>query len=162
MSLKSTSRLIKTKDNNGKYNHIRLVITSRNISKKLEELGCIKAKTFKIEFPYLIDKSLYSHFIRGYFDGDGCISLYRKTDCEFSITGTRPLLEEIQKILISMCGLNITKFNQKRKDSEICTLRYCGRKNMLKIFTFMYKDSTIFLDRKYKKFLEVRGIEEWY
>ena len=50
-----------------------LTIHSKKISTDLTALGVMQNKTFKITFPD-INKDLFSHFIRGYFDGDGCIS----------------------------------------------------------------------------------------
>lgn len=53
-----------------------LTISSKNLSQDLCKLGCPKAKTFLIRFPnenQYFDNDLMCHFIRGYFDGDGCI-----------------------------------------------------------------------------------------
>ena len=51
----------------------------KNISKEIFE----EAKTFTLRFPTenQVPKELLRHFIRGYFDGDGCVSFYtnRKT-----------------------------------------------------------------------------------
>ena len=55
-----------------------LAISSKKISKQLEALGVVKAKTNKITFPSYLSDELISHFIRGYFDGDGSISFTKK------------------------------------------------------------------------------------
>jgi hypothetical protein len=39
----------------------------------LTRLGAVKNKSLILEFPQFITPKLLSHFIRGYFDGDGCI-----------------------------------------------------------------------------------------
>jgi hypothetical protein len=52
----------------------KLSITDKQISEDLTKWGCVKAKTFKLKFPYFLQKELIKHFIRGYFDGDGCIN----------------------------------------------------------------------------------------
>lgn len=46
----------------------------------LINLGCIPRKTLVLKFPNesTVPKQLIKHFIRGYMDGDGCISTYYK------------------------------------------------------------------------------------
>ena len=39
----------------------------------LINLGCIPNKSLTLTFPDFINDELLPHFIRGYFDGDGCI-----------------------------------------------------------------------------------------
>lgn len=148
---------IKVKLNNKEYNHIRLNITSERLSQRLFELGCVKNKTFKIEFPIWLDESLYNHFIRGVFDGDGSISfLIRDNSPEFNITGTEELLVDVQNILIKECNLNKTKLTKKKNSkTNIVALRYSGTVNLIKIRRWLYKDATIYLERKYNKFMEV-------
>jgi intein-encoded DNA endonuclease-like protein len=65
-------------------NHVQLSIANTYLYKQLIDLGCRPKKSFTLEFPN-IPKEFERHFIRGYFDGDGCWSfgkgkkaLYRK------------------------------------------------------------------------------------
>ena len=130
-----------------------MVIENKYLSKKLSELGVVQRKTFNIVFPQWLDKELYRHFIRGYFDGDGCI--YIGENCKnptFSIVGTYEFLTDVQNILIEECCLNKTKFDKRFKESEIFTLRYCGRNNTKKIRDWMYLDATIYIERKFDKY----------
>lgn len=54
-------------------NQWRLNMFSKHMCDSLDKLGMHQNKSLILEFPD-IDKSLYRHFIRGYFDGDGdCI-----------------------------------------------------------------------------------------
>jgi intein-encoded DNA endonuclease-like protein len=135
---------------------------SKKISKDLANLGCIQSKTFKIEFPNdnQLPKHLTNHFIRGYFDGDGSIySAKRKNNWKdnygFNIIGTLSLLADIQKILVNELGLNFTKMNTiKNKDAayNIKYITYGGLNNCIKIKNYLYKDATIYMDRKFDKF----------
>ena len=50
-----------------------LDIISDQMSADLSRLGAIPAKSLVLTFPKFIPDSLMPHFIRGYFDGDGCI-----------------------------------------------------------------------------------------
>lgn len=59
-----------------RQNLIYVDVGSKYMSEKLTNLGCTPNKTFLLTFPDWIDKNLINHFIRGYFDGDGCLSIY--------------------------------------------------------------------------------------
>jgi intein/homing endonuclease len=128
-------------------------ISSSKISKDLYALGCVNNKTHILKFP-LINESLISHFIRGYFDGDGCVSIGRRKDNNNSyhrinIAGTLDMLINIQKILVKELNFNFTKI-QKNKNTFI--LEYSGRLNCKKFEKYIYKDATLFLTRKFNIF----------
>ena len=94
-------------------------------------------------------ESLYRHFIRGYFDGDGTV-------CEsiFKITAYRGMAENIQSILVNKCRLNNTKLIEyPAKDVDIVDISYGGKKQLKRIFQYLYNDSNIYLSRKYSKFI---------
>jgi len=57
----------------------RVQIGSRYLFDKFEEFGFSPNKSKTLEFPK-IRNELLRHFIRGYFDGDGCVSYYLKLD----------------------------------------------------------------------------------
>ena len=130
-----------------------LNIVSQQISKKLAELGCTQQKTFSIVFPTekQVPKQFQRHFIRGYFDGDGCVTK-SKNGLKFNLVGTESFLYSIREILMNVIGL---KKNHISKRGNIFSLDYCGS-NCLKIESFLYKDSTIRMDRKYNKFKNER------
>jgi hypothetical protein len=132
-----------------------LVINSKAISVRLNELGVVPNKTFLTTFPEWLDEKLYSHFIRGYFDGDGCIHIRKKDNmlC-FSFTGTELLLTKIMNILIENCNLNTAKFNTRFPERNNCTrsFAYGGNGNARKFYDFIYKDAIMFLKRKKDKF----------
>ncbi len=134
------------------YECSRLTIYSKQISKSLSRLGCHKAKTFDITFPDHLSTNLIHHFMRGYFDGDGCISLSKDT-YKFSLNGTRIFLEEFVKIL--HLNTNITSPDYWNMDGKAHRWEKSGRLNILKIYEFLYKDSTIYLERKRNKFLSL-------
>lgn len=146
---------IKPNPNINHQTSLILTIHSKHISKRLEELGCGKAKTFSLVFPEWLNKDLYRHFIRGYFDGDGCI--YNSKDPAFSLVGTEEFLLEVQKIMADEIGLSITKLSTRHKERNhnIRTLQYHGKNTCLLIREWLYKDSCIHMNRKYDKFKEI-------
>lgn len=66
-------KIVQSENNKIKY---KVEIASKRMSLDLIKVGCSPRKTFTITFPdenLYFKKNLYPHFIRGYFDGDGCI-----------------------------------------------------------------------------------------
>ena len=139
----------KTSFENSK-NQYRLVIANKHISQRLVELGCGKAKTHKLTFPTeeQVPSHLIRHFIRGYFDGDGSVSGDKQK--LFSFEGTINFLLSLQQILIKELSFSETKLCQRHKDRDntIRSLRYCGINQCILFRDWLYKDATIYLERK--------------
>src|ERR1035437_4356361 len=58
---------------NHKDSH-KLFICNKHICETLRKIGMIKNKTYNMPFPSVIDNCFkFSHFLRGYFDGDGSV-----------------------------------------------------------------------------------------
>jgi intein/homing endonuclease len=59
----------------GTFYSSRLMFFCDEFARNLINCGCTVNKSLTLEFPSerILPKLLYSHFIRGYFDGDGCI-----------------------------------------------------------------------------------------
>lgn len=129
------------------YSQYRLVIANKHISQRISELGCGKCKTHNLIFPTeeQVPLNLQKHFIRGYFDGDGCVS-----NRVFSMVGTEKFLLSVQNIFIEKLGLTKTKFDKrhKKRDNDITSIRYCGSGNLNKIMSWMYDGASIYLERK--------------
>ena len=76
--LEVTEKFIKSIDGNFKpktYKDVYGVyLTSEQMFNDLVMLGCIPRKSLVLKFPEL-NSNVIHHFIRGYFDGDGCVSI---------------------------------------------------------------------------------------
>lgn len=158
--IKSEHNIKKTKDNIA-----QLDINSRTMCRSLENLG-FSLKSKRIEVPK-INNSLIRHFIRGYFDGDGSFSVYKQkvhhdnkiyilNKFEFSITGRRQFVLKIRKILEdnNIVTKNLAIKTYKNRAFETITIKYGKHQDLLNLYGYLYKDSTIYLKRKYSKFLE--------
>lgn len=116
----------------------------------LMNLGCVPRKTSDSHLPP-ISLEMIRHFIRGYFDGDGCISPTNRVG-EFSITSEPNILLEIQQVFMKELGLSQTKLKTYKHTTVACSLRYGGRANLTKLYDYMYSNATIYMQRKYDKF----------
>jgi hypothetical protein len=132
----------------------KIVIESKYMSKRLSSLGVIQAKTHTLEFPKL-DKELIRHFIRGYFDGDGCITYGKKLNKNATIS-----FVSCVKFLNGIDNNIDVKFSytkrHKDRDDEILNLSSGGICNIMKIYDYLYKDSNVYMVRKKNKF------EKWF
>lgn len=105
------------------------------------------------------------HFIRGIVDGDGSMSdcmtrdgnhLTRKI--HISICGVEKILDYIQNVLIEEELIkNRSKIYRRHEggDGDCRNITYCGNIQCRKILSWMYEDSTIYLDRKYNKYKSI-------
>lgn len=132
----------------------RCILGSKHMFDILCSYGCTTRKSLTLQFPDISmfkDKNLIKHFIRGYVDGDGCLSWANKehTRCVISILGTKDFLKGIMDILPPTCKL--TK-NNKNQDITL-VLTYNG-KIEFDFCKYLYEDSTIYLQRKYERYLQ--------
>ena len=122
-----------------KNNHIANVLNSYN---------CGYNKTYiDKSIKNIIPKEYMWDFIRGYFDGDGCIS-WSKTNNKYYISwiGNQFLLEDIR----SLCQKEKVSLSSNVKSSIVKEFRLNGKKDVLDILQKMYKNATkeSSLDRK--------------
>ena len=131
----------------------RIAFATQHLKERFNNIGIIPRKSLILTFPTFLKKDLERHFIRGYFDGDGCISLVKlKTKSpakSVSLLGTKEFLESL---------LNIFTFDtvlvkkDKRHQNNTYSINF-NRKDGIKFLDYMYKDSNIYLERKYNKYL---------
>lgn len=128
------------------YQCARVVFKSNKLIQDLHKYGIGAKKSLTIQFPIqLIDNNYVGAFIRGYFDGDGSISLptqHRSLDVR--ILGTKQFLETIKEI----CKIDCTISKPK---GAIHELRITATEMKIKFLTFIYKDATLYLQRKFDK-----------
>lgn len=134
-------------------NQYRILICSQRISKNLKLLGMMQAKSLILKWPKpsQVPDIFIRHFMRGLFDGDGSVHIDKNGYClTFGLTGSYNICKNFRKIIMEECGLNKVKINTVR---NIYTVRFHIKKNVDKVYTFLYKDSVMQLDRKRDRFL---------
>lgn len=137
----------------------QITIPSEQIYNDLVSHNITPRKSLTIIFPETMKDNQYVNaFIRGYFDGDGCISQNKSTsksrDYNYKVTikGTQSMLYNFRKI----SGVSGTiKASGKHADFRNKELVIVKHKDMKDFLNFIYKDSTIHLQRKYERYLLV-------
>lgn len=145
---------------NYEYDHesCSFVVYSKHLHNTLNNYGCTPNKSLTLEFP---NKSIFKsdnlirHFIRGYFDGDGCIWRDNTNNkLNFNILGTENMLMEIQKYFPIK---KLNNIHNKQKDQEFTkSLNYKG-KIANTVICYLFDECNIFLDRKYELYKELKN-----
>ena len=128
-------------------NRCRFVIANKHLWTTLNELGCTPNKSLSLIFP-IIPQDLVRHFIRGYFDGDGCISRYVHNTCitpHIELLGTKQMLEQV--LLYS--GISAKYKHDKRHSEETWSLEW-SKQEGIDFINYLYQDCSIYLNRKYE------------
>ena len=154
---KITEKTIPNREAGKEYRAARITIQDKHLNEALQKWGCVNKKSTIIIFPHFED-SLMRHFIRGFFDGDGCICLGHKKDgndryrAAFT-SGSKSFLEELSKYLLQK-GFPSKISKDSRSKAMDLTISQSFTERFL---TYLYKNSCIYLDRKYDLYLAVLG-----
>lgn len=129
----------------------QFTIKDKQLHQDLVKWGCIPQKSLLLNKIPNIPRDYVSHFIRGYFDGDGSLHYLQGTNnYRISFVGTKNFLNDIQKELITNVSL------QSGGIGKAYTLQIAGRKQVERILNYLYNNSTesIRLNRKYQTYLK--------
>lgn len=127
----------------------RINFCCKVIYNDLISLGGTERKSLTLTFPTdIVPEEYLSDFIRGYFDGDGCVCLVKGGRINTSFcSGSKKFLDELLLILKEKAGIQGGSYDPSSK-----TIRF-GKKDSLKLYLFMYKNNPeLFLLRKKEKF----------
>jgi hypothetical protein len=126
--------------------------SSKQLTKDLYNLGMLYQKYNGRILPKLSD-ILMPHFIRGIFDGDGCIAIKQnKIFKTLSIGIYFPDLNFLSELQSYLKLQSINSYIQKNKTCY--TLSFIKDKNVDKFnfLNYIYKNSSIYLNRKFDKY----------
>lgn len=134
-------------------------IQDKKLSNDLANLGIVSRKSLILKFPTgkQVPDHLIRHFIRGYFDGDGCVSRrFNHGACRWTIKflSSKEFCDNFCYKIKSI--LNMDNISSKQdKNSKIYGVEFGGNRKVKIFLDWMYKDATIFLNRKYNKYNEL-------
>ena len=151
-----------------KTNECRLFITNLYFGELLQEkYGIIPDRYDCSKVINLIPEGLKKHFIRGVLDADGSFCHYNIIEDgvdrdKFAVRfSTYEMLLEFIESYLYKVGVTNTEHYKKYtrhagKDGNCKALCLSGRQQLLKVLSYLYDDSTIYLDRKYEKYLKIK------
>lgn len=128
--------------------------SNKKICDDLRKLGVYTNKSLTISKIPDIDKNLKKHFLRGYFDGDGSITLYTKKTTKnkktyfyekgkMSIIATDKMIEDFIRTF------NITKYSvSKSKTYELKYIHINAKSELEYMYNLMYDEALFYNKRK--------------
>lgn len=135
------------------YHHAVLCWHSKALVQILATYGLGPRKSLTLEYPSLPD-DMQASFVRGFFDGDGCISKMAGANGNYRISfcGPRTYLEALRAVINAQNKLDTGSITQNK---NIAVLAYTGRRSAETILRWMYETSThdTRLQRKYLKYM---------
>lgn len=158
-AVNSNHKITVRKRNDRWRDSYRLQIGSKIMFNDLLKLGLIPNKSKTIKLPK-VPAEYFSHFARGYFDGDGNVTIakYKRADRRNKkstiilsgfVSGSKHFLEKMRNQLKNLAHIKGgTLYYSNRGFRLIFSV-----KNSLKLYKFMYKDTNdLFLIRKRSAF----------
>lgn len=143
-----------------------LRIGNKVIFNDLIKLGLTPRKSLSLKLPQ-IPLQYFSPFLRGYFDGDGCLTLSRPYKNENRAYRVRLVFTSGSKQFLNDIGSSISEFTEIQSKNIYQQIKsfylvYC-KTAALKILKFMYSDTErnkLYLDRKYERYLHLLKSEK--
>jgi tRNA1(Val) A37 N6-methylase TrmN6 len=134
--------------------YVNLAVYSAKLKNKLVSYGCVPNKTFKTVMPVL-KQDLIRHFIRGLYDGDGCISTANNR-VRVVLTGYSEFLNEVSDTILEN-NQNIQPTIRLIK-TNVSDLTIGRQSDCVDFLNWIYQDSTIYLGRKYESYQNVLNL----
>lgn len=139
----------------------RLDIQSVKITKDLNSLGVIPNKSLILKFPTnkMVPHKFMKHFLRGYFDGDGCVTFKKYTNknneikkmLACGITGSKDFCDGFCSFIKENLNINFKNRCDNRSPAHSATT---GNRQALIFLDYIYSNCSknFLLKRKYDKF----------
>ena len=143
---------------NGKISY-SLRICDPIIFQDLNSLGITERKSLTL-IPPKIPQDFVRHFIRGYFDGDGSVSLRNIKYPSKLIVDVYTASLAMGSFLHRVLSLTLKDFYKGKLHTGLAhqkTPYYdvrLGHKAAVRLFDYMYKDADLYMERKFQKFIE--------
>lgn len=137
---------------------------SKKIVDDLIAQGVQMNKSTIIQFPSFSNKELTVAFIRGFFDGDGCIMRNKNRKCLSANFASASLsfIQDLRGYLYNELGISSYIVKEKRRTDGVikqktdCYRLYInGMENSYIFCSILYQNATMYLDRKYNLFFEI-------
>lgn len=131
----------------------QIAVRSNIMAEDLVKYGVVPRKSYNTYLPQ-ISKEMMPHLIRGIFDGDGSIMAKPNPNNDghnrflhsISFCGTHQLMEDISNYILENLGIKATVYDYK--DRNLSELKIQNIDNIAKFGYWIYRNSTIFLNRK--------------
>lgn len=127
-----------------------LTLSSKHMCETLSRHGLITNKSLVLEFPKFLPDELYSHFFRGYFDGDGCFHHnFKENKNLVQLTSSKTFCIEAQKYIQDKLNIKVTMMHNSGHTDQTWNLRIFAKADVKTFMNWIYSDADLFMKRKY-------------
>lgn len=142
-ALQSDHRVFRPK---GRQDRTTIMINSPWLTAGLAKHGVGPRKSLTHEWPDFLSDELLPHYLRGYFDGDGCFSVRRANgQIAAYICGSEFFLYSLRDYLARTLDYPLNKLGTS---GLIHRLDYSGNQQLPRFARLLYRNATICLPRK--------------
>ena len=133
-------------------------VDNKHIFDRLLKRGIYPRKTWIGILPK-VPLKYFSHFLRGYYDSDGWVSLYtdkfgyKRLEVGFC-TKKKEVIVDLMNRINTALKIKGTTYCGQTNGHSYCKATYYDS-NSKKLLEYMYNDATIFMDRKFQKHLKL-------
>ena len=131
-------------------NYVNFRVCSIEMVSDLIRHGCMPAKTFNLSLPtWLHDSDLLRHFVRGFLDGDGCITICNKTNrVRIIFTGYDEFLFKLRDVMFYNIGV---RFHVTKIKDKVIDLSIGDQKSTRTFLHWLYDGAKVYMNRKKEK-----------
>lgn len=128
-----------------------LRINSVTLCKDLMSHGVVPRKTGKERIPQTLNKNLYLDFLRGFFDGDGCITKTHNRSYYRMHLGSCSLhiMQQFQKYLLTK-NIDFHIYTRTEYSMMFYMFDSTSKQKCNRFYHLLYDNAETYLDRKYK------------
>jgi hypothetical protein len=159
VEFKGDLRFIPTRCIN-QQNQFKISLIGKYLSDSLILRGCPSKKSLILRFPgyEIIPNSYMSHFIRGYFDGDGCVYQGKNNSSKgVNFVGTDHFISNLIIQLNNDCNLSLKL--PKISNNHTAQVTWGALEDVKTLYNYLYKDKKdLFIERKWEKFNKILKI----
>lgn len=139
-----------------RYGNYQLNIGCKEMAEDLRRIGLHNRKSYSLDFNKVLSyvpEKLENHFVRGMFDGDGSIKIYKydyvkNPQYHFGYTGLKEVVDYIKSYF------DIHTKTVKESDITYTCVSSC-KETINHIYKILYNNATIYMDRKYSTFKQI-------
>lgn len=142
-----------------RQNSWNLRIPSVKMSDDLLRHGMHPRKSFTADWPLFLDEKFWKSFILGVYDGDGGIYKTKKGHYGMGIVGSPSFIDFAADFISHELGDKFNTYQRTYKSGGILKdVKSHGNKKTLKFLDWLYSGAEHKLDRKYKKYLDLKKL----
>lgn len=143
-----------------KKQYCRIIISDLMMYLSVQDYGLVEHKSNVLQPPNKKDiKGYEKDFIRGFFDGNGSITFtntaLHKNEYQFKVISTDAFLDFIKEWIELNTSIKIKRYYKRKDEQIVSSIEVAGNYQVKEILDLLYKDSTVYLERKYNRYINL-------